>query len=275
MYKGSMRTFIIVLFGLLLSGCTATKAFVAIFEDTDDFRTFEKDPRVKFEPGAEINAQIVSESLDESIESIEKNQYRKFAKPVVIYVTASEESYFNYCVNRSGGCVLNERLFISPKKENTAERIPRVLAHELSHLHMEQMLGMWKWNMRVPSWFREGLAVYASAGAGAENVSIAMAKQAIESGICIEPNTEGSLIHPRSASYFGLDTHMFYRQAGLFVSWLHEQNNDGFKELILNIQSGQEFEQSVVKAYGIGIEASWNKFKNEMQVQQSTLVSGG
>lgn len=260
-----MRSLMLVVIVALLCGCTAPKALVAMYRDTDDFHALEHDPRVKYQSGAEANAQIVSDSLDQSIKLIEEKQYREFVKPIYIYVTASEDSFSKYCVSRGGGCVLNERLFISPKKENTRERIPRILTHELSHLQIEQILGMWKWNWNIPSWFREGLAVYVSNGAGAESVSIEEARQAIISGKSFIPNAGGSLVFPNTASYFGLETHMYYQQAGLFVAWLHEQNNERFKKLLLSIQLGLALEQSMLKAYGSGILDNWNKFNRDIK----------
>ncbi len=260
-----MRSLMLMVIFSLLCGCTATRAMVAMYRGTDDFRVLELDPRVKYQFGAETNAQIVSGSLDESIKLIEERQYKKFVKPIDIYVTVSEDSFSKYCASRGGGCVLDERLFISPKKENTKERIPRVLTHELSHLQMEQILGMRKWNSNIPSWFREGLAVYASNGAGAENVSIGEARQAIFLGNSFIPNIDGSLFFPKTASYFGLETHMFYRQAEIFVAWLHEQSDAKFKKLLATIQSGQGFEESMLKAYGTGVIDNWNKFKRDIK----------
>ncbi len=49
---------------ITLNGCTAVKAVVAMNRSTEDFLTFENDPRVKYEVGAEVNAQIVADSLD-------------------------------------------------------------------------------------------------------------------------------------------------------------------------------------------------------------------
>lgn len=176
------------------------------------------------------------------------------------------KSFESFCVAKhAGGCVINGRLFISPKKKNTPDRIPRVLAHELSHLQMQQILGTWKWHENTPAWFREGLAVYASDGGGAEGISSTQAKQAIIAGKSITPNNTGSLLFPKTAYTFGLRPHMFYKQAGLFVSWLHQHNHTKFRKLILAIQTGATFEAAMQTSYGSNVLANWKRFIRELK----------
>lgn len=261
-----MRYLILTIITALLCGCTAAKAVVAMNKSTDTFEVLESDSRVRYEIGSEINAQIVADNLDRAIGLIEQRQYSEFAKPVDIYVTATVDSFTSFCVlSRAGGCVLNERLFISPKPENTPERIPQILTHELSHLHMEQHVGVWKWKSNVPAWFREGLAVYASDGSGAESVSREEAEMAIVSGKMFTPNITGSLLFPKTANTFGLKPHMFYRQADLFVSWLHEKDMKNFGTLIANIQAGETIEKAMRNAFGVGVLENWQRFINEQK----------
>ncbi len=59
-----MRYLLFLIIVITLNGCTAVKAVVAMNRSTEDFLTFENDPRVKYEVGAEVNAQIVADSLD-------------------------------------------------------------------------------------------------------------------------------------------------------------------------------------------------------------------
>ncbi len=263
-----MRYSVFILIALLLGGCTAVKAVVAMNKSTKHFQSLENDSRVKYEAGAEVNAQVVANNLDKAIEVIENKQYRKFSKPVIIYILATEKSVSSFCVNsKVGACVANERLFISSKKEITPERISKFLTHELSHLHMGQYLGMWKWHSNVPLWFREGLAVYASDGGGAEYITKEEAKKAIVSGEMFTPNKTGSLLFQKTAYSFGLKPHMFYRQAGLFISWLKMKNKQSFEAIILNIQAGEEtFEEAMLSAYGVGILELWSNFTNEQKI---------
>ena len=230
---------------------------------TDDFQTLASDPRVKYEAGAEANARILSAHLDQAIKLVESRQYAAFKKPVIVYVPATTDRFEAFCVFASAGaCVLNQRLFISPKKQNTPARLPRVLTHELSHLNMEQSLGMWKWHSNTPAWFQEGLAVYVSNGGGAEGVTAQAAKQAIRSGKTFTPTATGSLLFPQTASYFGLKPHMFYRQAGLFVAWLHAQSDRQFRKLILTIQGGATLGAAMREAYGASVQLEWQRFRH-------------
>ena len=85
-------------------------------------------------------------ALPDAIASVERQQYRAFIQPVSVFVCATPERFASFGGPKSaGGFVLNGRLFISPKPQNTAERIPRLLTHELSHLQLEQQLGMFRY----------------------------------------------------------------------------------------------------------------------------------
>jgi len=260
-----IRSLLFMVVATILAGCSATKAVIAMHRSTDDFHTLASDSRVKYEAGGEGIARIIAAQLDQAIHIVETKQYGKFARPVIVYVPATTDRFAEFCASpRRGGCVLNGRLFISPKKQNTPARLPRVLTHELSHLQMEQRLGMWKWHSNCPEWFREGLAVYISEGGGAEGVTEQQAVQAIRSGKALRPIATGSLLFPKTARDFGLSTHMFYRQAGLFVAWLHDQGDRQFRGLILQIQGGATLDAAVNAAYGDRLQDEWLKFTNSL-----------
>ena len=261
-----MRILFFVLVIISTSGCSIANIIFAINKDTDGFLTFKGDSRVNYERGAEANAAIIANGLSEAISTIEEKQYGGFIKPVVVYLPSSIDSYSSYCVSRkSGACVLNKRLFISPKLKNTKDRIPRLLIHELSHLYMEQQLGMLSWHNGFPLWFREGLAVYASNGAGAENVSVSEAKQAIIENDHFIPNDSGSLFFPKGSKSFGMTHHMFYRQMGLFVSWLHQTEPGLFESLIKNIKDGKSFNAALQTSYNTTIESLWAEFSQSIK----------
>lgn len=261
-----MRYFTFILFAISLSACAATKAVFAMMKSTDEFHSLSSDNRIKYESGAPLDARIVSADLNRAIHKIETRQYGKFVKSVIIYLPGTIKSFASFCASeKAGGCVMNSRLFLSPKKQNTPNRIPKVLAHELSHLQMQQILGMWKWHENAPAWFREGLAVYASDGGGAEGVSPIQAKQAIISGHSFIPNDSGRLLFPKTAHAYRLKPHMFYKQAGLFVSWLHQSDNEKFKKLILALQAGVPFKEAMQKSYGSSARQNWEKFVWELK----------
>ncbi len=154
-----MNQIIILIFvALSITSCTAAKAVVAMNKSTNQFIALEQDKRILYEKGAEKYAETVANKIDTAIQTVEQKQYKKFTKPVTIYICNSIESFTDYCVIRqASGCVLNERLFLSPKNFQANQQ---ALTHELSHLHIEQHLGMFTWHSGYPAWFQEGLATY-------------------------------------------------------------------------------------------------------------------
>jgi hypothetical protein len=257
---------ILMIFCIGFSGCTAASALLAMSKPTGQFISYAKDPRVLYEPGAEKLAQNVADALPAAVQTVQREQYRNFIMPVKIYVCASLESFKAYGApsGKEGGFVLNKRLFISPKPENTAGRIPRILTHELLHLHIEQQVGMLK-SARIPSWFKEGLAVYVAGGGGAETVTEAQARDALRQGKYFHPEAGGSLLFPKRAHDYGLRPHMFYREASMFVAYLKQLDASRFEVLLLTIQDGEPFAKAFQFSYGANIGDIWHGFLVEMQ----------
>lgn len=254
-----MNRIIILLFvAISITSCTATKAVVAMNKPTNQFIALERDKRIFYEKGAEKYAETVANKLDTAIQTVEQKQYKKFTKPVTVYICNSVESFAGYCVySQASGCVLNERLFLSPKNFHANRH---ALTHELSHLHIEQQLGMFAWHSGYPAWFQEGLATYVSDGEGANRVSLDEAKKAIAQGKTFTPNTSGSLIFRKAARSFGLTPNMFYRQASMFVGYLHNIDEKKFKTFLLSVEAGKDFEESFSSAYGETLDDLWKKF---------------
>lgn len=246
---------------VLLSGCSAARSAVAMMRSTDQFLPYAGDSRVRYEPGAQAQAQLVAENLNAALATVETAQYRRFREPVVVYVCASVGSFGRYCANPgAGGCVLNHRLFISPKPENTPERLPGVLTHELSHLHLSQSLGTPRAAANLPPWFMEGLATWVAGGAGAENVSEEQARLAIRDGRRFEPIGHGGVLFRQTPSSVGLTPHMYYRQGSLFVAWLHARDPAAFRRLLLALQDDQDFEAAFAAAYESSLRTAWEDF---------------
>jgi hypothetical protein len=88
-----------------------------------------------------------------------------------------------------GRVALSPRLF-----SRQPGRLPRILTHELSHVHVAGWMGTLG-TVHLPNWIKEGLAVMVSDGGGAEGVSAAAAREAILQGDCIEINDTGSWLH--------------------------------------------------------------------------------
>ena len=157
--------------------------------------------------------------------------------------------------------MLNGRLFISPKVQNTTERIPRLLAHELSHLHFEQRLGLIGYAWKIPSWFKEGLAVVVSGGGGAESVSPPEARAAIAAGKTFTPAASGRLLFERSGRSYGLSEHMWYRQSALLVEFLQAKDPAAFRQLVEKLESGDRFAPTIASCYHADLAALVREFR--------------
>lgn len=260
------RIFFIVLIaaGLVtLSGCTVFKAGLAAFRSLDEFKALDSDPRVFYQAGAESLAREVSGYLDAAIETVERDHYRQFAKPVAVYVCASRSCITQYTGASGRGVVFREKLFISPRAAET-NAVKGILTHELSHLHLNQQLGTFKYASHLPAWFVEGLAVNVSGGAGAERVTARAAGEAIAAGERFTPETSGSILFLQSASSYGLKPHMFYRQAALFVGFLQQMDTARFKAFFLKLQDGERFDKAFHSAFQMEIGEAWVNFIRDL-----------
>lgn len=255
------RYIIIFLMVLPLCGCTSIKAVFAMTKSTDHFVALKDNPAVFYEEGAEQYSALISPLMNDAIQIVENKQYAAFPDPVNVYITSSLDSFSSYCASeKPKACVIGNRLFLSPKLFNSDRKISGILLHELSHLQLSQSIGRWSYQLNIPSWFSEGLATYISQGAGAENVTREQAIQAIKSGESIKPNASGSLFFPKTASDFGLEPHMFYRQSSLFVEWLHDLNKANFKQLMMLLRDDNTVEEAMLKSYGFAIADGWQRF---------------
>lgn len=226
------------------------------------FTRLQSDPRIIFETGMEAMALSVHKLLDEKAAIIEKRQYAAFSKPIQVYVLASKESAKRYCgILRARGCVVNQRLYISKLAEGT---LPKLIQHELSHLHMEQKLGMFRYHSEIPAWFQEGLAVLVSNGAGAEKASFENAIKGFRTDKSITPNNNRSLLFPKKAKQFGIKNSMFYAQSGIFVKYLQRQGSLKFKGLILQLSRGERFSRAISSSYQKTLAQLWSDFKVEI-----------
>ena len=236
-------------------------AVAPLLRSTDHFLGLPDDPRVRYEPGAENAAAILARTLPEAVATIERGQLNAFAKPVTIFVCATEKSFerYGYGVRGAGGFVFNGRLFVSPKPQNTAERLPRLLAHELSHLHLNQHMGTVRYARNLPPWFTEGLAVHVS-GCGAETVGEAEAREAIRNGRVFQPETKGGLLYRSNGRREGLSAHHFYRQSAMFVGFLARRDPPAFAIAIQKLQAGGNFSTTIRNAFNQDLDALWREF---------------
>jgi hypothetical protein len=227
--------------------------------------------RIHFEPGSEDCARDVSALLPAAITRIEAVQGRPFAHPVTVGVYATPQVYA--AANASGdagsvGVTFAGRVVLSPTLNRRQHwRLRAILTHELSHAHLQGYISTYAW-LRLPNWFKEGLAVMASGGGGAEFVDEQEARAAIDRGETIAIEDTGSFanlseIRFERAPARATPSHrtvMAYRQAGMFVSYLYDSDTPGFARMMNAILDGRPFVEAVDAGYRQDVQSLWQKF---------------
>lgn len=246
------------------NGCTFLRGSRAALQTTDHFLVSEDDPRVLYEPGAELHAKKISFILSESIQQVEEKQYQPFPTPVQVYICSTRESYIKMFGSDTRAGVLT-KLFLSPRVfEEDDEVLKMYLMHELSHLLLLEQLGSYKMS-RLPFWFKEGLATYVSDGGGAQTVSEEEAKRSILEWKHFVPNETGGWIFQSTPSDWNLRPQMFYRQSELFTRYLLEVDGNAFRQLLVAAQGGDSLTVALENAYNKNLETLWEGFLLEVK----------
>jgi hypothetical protein len=243
----------------------------ALWNLPDRLPALAENSQVHFEPGAEDYAHDVSALLPAAIARIEAAHGRPFAHPVTVGVYGTPEAYAAANVLGSTptvGVTAFGRVNLSPALSwQQHRRLPAILIHELSHAHIQGWIPTA--DIRLPNWFKEGLAVMVSGGGGAEFVSEEEARAAIEHGEVIAIDDVQSLSTLLAGIRFeralppGTPSHrtvMAYRQAGMFVSYLHDSDAPGFARMMDAILDGHPFAEAVAAGYRQDVHSLWQKF---------------
>lgn len=226
--------------------------------------------QVHYQPGAEACARVVSALLPSAIARVEAAQRRPFTRQVPIGVYATPDAYM--AANGRGsmgpvGVAFFGRVTLSPVLcGRQRQRLPAILTHELSHAHLLGWSGMGY--LRLPNWFTEGLAVMVSEGGGAEFVTEQEARAALQRGDQIAIDDARSLQHLLEIGFErrpaeGTPSHitvLAYRQAGMFVSYLHDSDGPGFARMMDAILDGRPFAEAVTAGYHRDIQSLWRQF---------------
>jgi len=244
----------------------------AVWNMPDHLPTLPDNSQVHYQPGAEDFARDVAALLPDAIARVEAVHGRRFAHPVTVGVYATPEAYA--AANGLGsvvpvGVTFVGRVNLSPKLFwPQRRRLPAILTHELSHAHIQAWIGLTAY-MRLPNWFKEGLAVMVSGGGGAELVSEAEARAAIQRGERIAIGEAGSLEDfvdirfervPAKAAPSWYPVVLAYRQAGMFVNYLRESDGPGFDRMMVAVLDGRPFVAAVAEGYHDNVQALWTKF---------------
>jgi hypothetical protein len=240
----------------------------------DGLAALPENPQVHYEGGASEQARIVAGLLPAAIAQVEVVHGRRFAHPVTVgvYITPGAFIAANGLGSRRAvGMTFLGRVMLSPALFSTQRhRLPAILTHELSHAHLRSWISQLS-VMRLPQWFKEGLAVMVSGGGGAEGVSELQARDAIRRGDHIAIESSNSLLNLAAVKFVqspeipkipdtSFRIQMAYRQAGLFVTFLHESNPVGFARMMNAILDGRPFAEAVTTGYETVPEILWSRF---------------
>lgn len=229
------------------------------------FEPLDSAPRVVYEPGAEEMARRLADALPKVVASIEGALSLPFRADLRVYVPASRESFARHlgmpAATSVRGLALARDVWISPSAlsflgQDTHEK---ALAHELTHLFIDQQVGWWHRVRFVPGWFQEGLADWVS-GTGFDTSSKEEALTALRSGRQMVPDDTGAFPRPKGARDYGLSWAIYHGQCRMFIEHLHDGRNEAFDGLVRSVLSGERFGPAFEKEYGQPLAEEWNDF---------------
>jgi hypothetical protein len=250
----------------------ATRHIVSAWWNTPDrLPSLAENSQVHFERGADGYARDVAALLSAAITRIEAAHGRAFAHPVTVGVYATPEVYMAANVIGTmqpvgvapfGRVVLSPALYAAQRR-----RLPAILTHELSHAHIQGWVSAAGY-VRLPNWFKEGLAVMVSGGGGAEFVSEVEGRATIARGESIVIEDSGSFANLSEIRFarapsgvtWSHKTVLAYRQAGMFVAYLHDSDTPGFARMMNAILDGRPFVDAVMVGYRRDIQSLWQEF---------------
>jgi hypothetical protein len=256
--------------GAALSVPTTRHLISGLWNLPDRMPALSTNSQVHYQPGAEDFARDVAELLPNAIAQVEAVHGRPFAHPVIVGVYATPEAYA--AANGLGstvpvGVTIFGRVNLSPKLSRPQhQRLRAILTHELSHAHIQGWIGEYDY-VYLPNWFKEGLAVMLSGGGGAELVSEAEARTAIQRG--------ERLVIDDAGSSHGIDVRLeqepankppwypvvlAYREAGMFMNYLRESDRPAFDRLMNAVLDDRPFKDAVTVGYHDNVRSLWDKF---------------
>jgi len=234
---------------LMLLGC-ATPGGTAARLQADGLLPYAPDPRIRLEAGAEGYAARVQALLEAAVARVERVHGLPFRAPPAVAVCATA-ACFARLVKTPGltaAVVADNRLVLSPRLFSVeADRLPDILAHELSHVHLGQRLGHYSpW---IPVWFHEGLATLVAEGGGADLASDEATCAAWRDGQRLDFGRRDAPGRRHRAGDFGLDIHVFYRQSWRVTERLRAQDPQAFRRWLIALQEGKDFSIAFADAY--------------------------
>jgi len=243
---------------------TRTSAGTAVLKSRSHFIESDVDARVLHEPGAEAMGTAIAAYLPEAIAHIEAVHGRPFAKPVNVYVCATQGSFNEYTAAPPQGGARGSALadaWIAPRafSFHGVDTHRGSLKHELSHLHVRQRLGFVRTKANVPTWFHEGLSDIAS-GVGGETVTDDQAIGALLDGYRLVPDDVGSFWRMTNVNDYGMNFHMVHAQSRLFTAHLRDADPEVFRSFVAAVEDGERFAYAFETAFGANVAGKWEEF---------------
>lgn len=249
----------------MLPGCTLTRAAYVYTHSPDNLSRTSATLPIYAEKGAESMADDISAALPTTIQHIEATHGGKLGPLPPIVICATEACYEHYAAIpiSAGETLLDKRISINGAKILKQKRnAVQLFTHELSHFYWHSQGVIFQ-----PRWFEEGMGVWVSNGGGAEDVSVQAAEQAIRSGITIYPTLNSGfwnyLTQPPSPPEN--NWHMYYRQATMFVQYLHDSDPIAFAHLLEALRLTKDMQPAWSIAYKKSVDEMWLQFIKEIQ----------
>lgn len=246
------RGVLILLAGACLGGCALTVSHPNAWRSLDRFVALPDDRRVRHEPGAEHAARHVAGLLPAAVARVEAVHGARFASTPRVNVCATSACFDHYVTGRGliAAVVPDNRLILSPRLFGPeAGRLPDILVHELSHLHLGQRIG--HLHHSIPLWFHEGLATLVAGGGGAESAGELEARAAWARGQRIDTARRDTPGKRQAARDYGMPIHVFYRQAFMIVRAMREGDPARFHALLAALADHTEFAIALADVYAI------------------------
>ncbi len=237
---------------LLLAGCATVPPQRPV---PAGFSPLPGDARVWHEPDGQAFAVEISGLLDGAVGQVEAMHGLPFLRPPRV-LACETPACFRRLVSGTGytaAALPGELLVLSHKLSlEEHQRLPGILAHELSHVHLGQRLG--HYTDTLPVWFHEGLASLVAEGGGAEYSSDEEACAAWDAGRRVDFAQPGIPGERRRAADFKLSIHQFYRQSWRFMQYLRRRDGAAFTAMLREVQAGIDLTIAVANAYNVGLE---------------------
>lgn len=204
--------------------------------------------------------------MPNAVAKVETRHNREFFKPIAVHICATEDEFKRITGFDVEAHVSPKGLFLSPYLLRYPQVIPGVLTHELSHLHIQQQIGSLKLG-RLPLWFVEGVATWVAEGGGAYDTTDNQAYAALLDGPRFKPVMRRGLLLDQLVLDKHQQTHLFYRQAMLFVKYLDENRIAQFQQLLADVQQGVKFSKAFGNAFSEDMETIWREFLEYAEVK--------